>query len=538
MRAFLWPLGSGEDGMRRLVIVEASGKIDAMRLKLRSIGYPAEVMACLGHIAANPKSLRPIGLDANLRETAYAIKSNSEHLIAKIAREAVKADQVFIATDDDTEGDVIAYDLSLALAGSADKLWRVRLRALSEPELQWAFENAERGDFKSAAHNGICRRIVDRAIGAAFSTFTATDMLTVGRVQNSLLSALATTPIQTGSYGIVARMRDGLQYRAELPIYSKSDLLDAERLAAAIHDKGAEAFVVLDQPEMEVPAATLWGFEDVVGHASLRLRIPLEQAADAFQEAYEKGKVSYPRVRKNGVTPDAIEVALALARHNRCQFNGDQIPVRAHATGIATSVGRFAHEAPRPLDEEMQLGVSLNMLSASDAVAVMVARNLIECGQTVSMKQMLLRAADRDVLFSYSAKPQRRNWKVQEPAPGYTPLPHQIALLRFMAQHNLGKPSTLVSSVTSVLRRELVHGNDCELSLSDRGRRWQEYGEQIGITARTSEQIESMLLGSISDPNAAAMAILKHQGMLEAVQLKIIQEIEVDKPMNTNELSF
>lgn len=520
--------------MKRLVIVEASGKIDVIRAQLKSIGYPADVIATVGHISHNPDSLRPISLDANLRETAYATKPDRVNLLAKICREASKADQVYLATDDDHEGDVIAYDLSVALAEITDKLWRVRLRALSGSELQHAFDEATQGDFKTAAHNGICRRIVDRAIGATFSMFSNPEKVPVGRVQNALLATLATQPIQAGTYVISAKMADGLTYLAEVPIATRADLTGAEAIAAALREKGVEEFESVVEEPVDGPVASLWGYEEVVAQASLRLRIPLEQAADAFQEAYEKGRVTYPRVRKNGVTPDAIEVALALARHNRCLFDGRQVAVRV----VGTNTG-YAHEAPRPVDEEMQLGVSLSMLSASDAVAVMVARNIIECGQSVSVKRMRVQIAERDVLFSYAAKPQRRNnWHAQEATVGFTPFGKDVALLRFMAQYDLGRPSTIVSHVKTFLDRGLLHGFDSELTLTVRAKHWLTYGEQCGLTADVSMKIEKMLQGTISDPHKAAEVILRQHGMLESVQEKIFHDAKEEKPDRTSEFTY
>jgi hypothetical protein len=191
------------------------------------------------------------------------------------------------------------------------------------------------------------------------------------------------------------------------------------------------------------------------------------------------------------------------------------------------------------VDEEMQLGVSLSMLSASDAVAVMVARNMIECGQCVSVKRIRIQIAERDVLFSYAAKPQRRNnWHAQEATLGFTPFGREVALLRFMEQCDLGRPSTMVSHVKTFLDRDLLHGFDSELTLTERAKHWLAYGEQCGLTADVSVKIEEMLQGSITDPYKTAVMILRHHGMLESVHEKILHDTKEEKQDRNSDLTY
>lgn len=514
---------------KRLVIVEASGKIAAMRSKLSSIGMRADVIATLGYIANNPRLLSPILLDENLREMAYQIRSERCELVAKIVREAVKADVVYLAMDDDQEGDVIAYDVANILAGQQQKLWRVRLRSMSGGELKAAFDGATQDNFMIRAHNGMCRRIVDRAIGAAYSVHDKAEPIRVGRVQNSLLATIANEGIQTGEFVIETRMPDGQLYRTRLPVSSRSDLDACSALAARVKEMPYSDFVATlngDQEIIEEPCSSPWGYEEVIAQASLRLRIGIEQAVDVFQDAYEDGKVSYPRVRKNGVTPDAVEVALALARQNRCVFDAQLVPLR---TG---SVAGVAHEAPRPVEDDLQLGVSLNVLSASDALAVLVARNLIECGQKSMVRQRRATIEGREVLFSYTEKPPMRNWKTPVEPLGFSAYGREVAVLQLMAKHNLGRPSSIVQHVIKALHRGLIGGDDVSLQLSVTGKRWHAYGEQHGFHAKTSNQIDALLGGEIGDPNKAAIAILTRHNLIDGVLAVVLSEKSIQKTQN------
>lgn len=137
--------------MRNLVIVEAAGKVDTLRASLKSIGFSADVIATVGHVADNPRSLNPICLDTDLRETAYAFREDRLALLGKIQRAAFNADRIYIATDDDHEGDVIAQDMARYLSDYSDRLYRVRLRAITESELKESFGGSLSRDFDTPA---------------------------------------------------------------------------------------------------------------------------------------------------------------------------------------------------------------------------------------------------------------------------------------------------------------------------------------------------------------------------------------------------
>lgn len=516
-----------------LVLVEASGKIENLRKKLKAIGIRAEVMATVGHLADNPRALDKIALDEQLRELQYKYKPERAALIEKIGRAAMLADRVYLAMDDDHEGDVIAWDLAQCLPEHADKLLRVRLRALSENELKSAFDNAQPATSASlqlAANNGICRRIIDRAIGATFSQVAGTTTIPVGRVQSSLLASIAKSPPQIGEFVMEARVQGEL-YRSIVPVYQKNDCEVLARIAERVAT--GESLENLSVTQEAVARSTPWGFEEIVAEASERLRIGVEEAADAFQEAYMRGKVTYPRVRKNGYTQDAVEVALALARHNRTLFDGAMVPMRG-----TDGLSGMAHESPRPVDDEMSLGRALTLLDTPDALAVLVARNMIECGQQIMTKKMRVEIEERELLFVYTAKPPSGCWKDAPVLPGYRQFGRDYAILRYMADVDLGRASTVVSHVTKILQRGVINDDGLSLGLNRKGMQWVEHARAAGMTEATSRLIEKALSGPLENPHTAARDILARLGLLVAVQERIKTQKVVVFDENTSELSF
>jgi DNA topoisomerase-1 len=496
--------------MKTLVIVEASGKVDVLKKSLRAIGIAAEVEATLGHVADNPHSLRPIALNAQLAELQYQFKPEKISLLDKIGRAAARADRIFLAMDDDQEGDVIAYDVARYLSAERGKMVRARLRALSEDELKETFSNASAHRLAVAANNGICRRIVDRAIGATFSTMGEEEAIAVGRVQSSLLASIDRQPPSIGEFMLSASLGDGSEYAAVIPVYSRVEIGKYDAIALAVKN-GLSS--VVSEDVADEPSARPWGYEDIVEEAALRLKVTVTQAAEVFQDAYLKGRVSYPRVRANGFTPDAVEIALTVAKQNRCEFNPQLLPMRARDED-----GDGApHECPRPLDRYMMLGRPMNVLDMTEALAVIVARNVIECGQVERRRRVVLQVGDVELRMERVESAPKRNWRPSARQAGFHAYPHDVALLRYMAQNDLGRPSTIIGHVEKCLRRGLLRDDGVSLDLNERGQRWLRRAQELGFTASTSRDMENSFQGLIQDPGASARDVLMEHGLLDDV---------------------
>lgn len=506
-----------------LVIVEASGKRDALRRALSGIGLHADVVATVGHIASNPNELRPISLDESLRETAYALRADRAS-VASSLREAISASsEVFIATDADQEGDVIASDISRLFADALKDrpVCRVRLRAIADSELRASFSPERRVSLDRVSdQKGAARRIVDRAIGATYSR--AAEQIAVGRVQSSLLSALSKHKAELGRFALSVKLKgpDGPEVLwASVPVTSLSDCERLERAQAAL-DEGHAQIVSVDP--YEAPASRPWGFEDVLLEASRRLKIGVSDAEKALQAAYEKGRVSYPRVRANAYSAEAVKVGQSLAELSRTSFNPNLLPTRP----VYDDADGFAHESLRPIDDGLQLGMSLSVLDSSEAIAVLVARNLLLCGQKNEGRAIRIKSDDLgEVVFHSIVGEHHRGWRDPKKVRGYEPYTPEQAVLKFMAQHNLGRPSTVVSHVTKVLGRSLL---DDSLQLTAKGRRWLSAAQEAGIDDQTSIRVEKMIEEAPSNMPASELA----QRVLSDLQMldRVLAVVRADAP--------
>ena len=430
------------------------------------------------------------------RETNYGLSPARRKEAASIARAALEADTVYLATDDDHEGDVIARDVAQLVLPDR-RLLRCRLRAIDHQGLRLALQSAQPMS-ESIAVRGDSRRIVDRLVGGVLSDLTIAGVKRpVGRVFSSLLGLLAEQPQPIGKIAVAIPARDGgAAFLARIPFDRDSDL-ELLRSAPPPALVGESAVVAWKEP---------WNYADILTNVAERLELPLNEVAPALQQAYERGIVSYPRATARTVSADGLAVCKAIAERNGCTFNPARI-----ARFSDTRSG--AHEAPRPL-RAFNLTQSMGG-DRAEQVAALVTRNLIESAQSCLVEKPAA-ACLPDCLRPFASEFSRSSlqgwlgWKDRAPpSPGsiHRDRP-EIALLRVMEANGLGQPSTWVAHVEKVLSRGAVNEN---LALTRHGRELLGTARRAGIDAGFSALVESVLEsesgGSVNASELARRAI-------------------------------
>lgn len=210
-------------GSDALVVIEAPGKAEALRALLRQIGLRAELFATRGHLCRHPETLYPLGITEHLRETTRRFDPVRLGELQRMA----EGRHVYVATDADAEGDVIARDVAEAVRNQARAVSRVRLGALDARSVRAAFEAAVPPIARSA-RSGDARRILDRLIGHAFSGPDRP----VGRVMAALLGFFRREEPIIGHVTLVLLAADGGRpFQARVPITPSSRELWGRRLA-------------------------------------------------------------------------------------------------------------------------------------------------------------------------------------------------------------------------------------------------------------------------------------------------------------------
>ena len=169
---------------RDLWIIEAPGKITTLSKSLAALGREADVIATSGYIMTFRGWL---GITPDLKDKGR-VPVNDE-IVPRLREAAKAASRIFIATDADSAGNVIALDVAQAIADIVPSPQRVRLSGLDSESVRRALRDAGPVTaFDAAAGRG--RAMIDRIIGVAFSTGSGS----TGRIKASVLSRVSEAP--------------------------------------------------------------------------------------------------------------------------------------------------------------------------------------------------------------------------------------------------------------------------------------------------------------------------------------------------------
>lgn len=438
-----------------LFIIEAPGKRRQLFDVLRRAGVrDIDIEATIGHLCANPEGFKPLAVDRRYRETAYRIRPDREVLAAGIAHKASQAQRIYLATDDDQEGDVIARDV-LAFCVPDEhrhKVLRLRLKGLAQAEVATALRSAKPFD-QGLAARGDARRVIDRLIGSLSG-----DAGAVGRVQGSLLLALAEQRPVVGVVTHTMSASDGRgDFMARAPVFAGQPVPEGVRL-------DGKALVGCTAPG--TMAAGPLNHDQIVLAASLSTEASIGAVSKAMQGLYERGRLSYPRAKDCAISAESLKRLGMMARANGAVFRADLF------VGVRQANGEHAHEAPNPLVLDVPVNRSFDLLPLEEQVLVTISQNLIDAG--------LESRVERPVASAIPPELQGLNWvrqvavgtRLWDAAPveaGFKGWSREQSLLHLMMKNGLGRPSTIVHHVEKFLTRDLVTQ---AFDLSRKGQVW------------------------------------------------------------------
>ena len=172
-----------------LVIVESPAKVKTIK---KFLGSNYEVMASNGHVRDLPKSQLGIDVDHDYEPKYITIRGKGD-ILAKLRKEAKKADKVYLATDPDREGEAISWHLSKALNLDKGRMYRITFNEITKSAVKESIRHAREinQDLVDAQQ---ARRMLDRMVGYRISPLLWAKVkrgLSAGRVQSVALRLIA-----------------------------------------------------------------------------------------------------------------------------------------------------------------------------------------------------------------------------------------------------------------------------------------------------------------------------------------------------------
>lgn len=333
--------------MNNLVIVESPAKAKTIE---KILGSDFTVLSSFGHIRDLPKGDKAINIERGF-EPSYEISPDKVKVVKELKSAAKKAQLVWLASDEDREGEAIAWHLSEALNLSEEKSRRIVFHEITPTAILNAVENPRQID-KNLVDAQQARRVLDRLVGFELSPLLwrkVKPQLSAGRVQSVTVKLIVEREReilnfkQSEYWRVVGEFisASGKSFKAEL----KSRIPSKEEATAFINSLVGAKFLVEDiaKTPLKRSAAPPFTTSTLQQEASRKLGLSVAQTMSTAQRLYEAGHITYMRTDSVNLST----MALGAAKSEIESLFGEKYSKTRKFT-TKSKGAQEAHEAIRP----------------------------------------------------------------------------------------------------------------------------------------------------------------------------------------------
>ncbi len=477
-----------------------------------------------------------MGIDPdNDWEANYQILPGKEKVVSELKKLAKDADEIYLATDLDREGEAIAWHLREAIGGDESRYRRVVFNEITKKAIQEAFE--EPGDINmdhvSAQQ---ARRFLDRVVGFKLSPLLWAKVargLSAGRVQSVAVKLIVEREREIRAFipeeywevyaDLLQNAGDENSVKFQVTRQDGKGFrpLNKEQTDAALEVLRNATFTVTsreDKPTQTRPTAP-YITSTLQQAASTRLGFGVKKTMMLAQRLYEAGYITYMRTDSTNLSAEAVNACRELIGK---EFGDKYLPEQPRLYSSKEGA-QEAHEAIRPSDVSVKSTNLKNMERDAERLYELIWRQFVACqmpnadyistsilvgaeNAAVSEMQLELRVRGRILQFDgYTrVQPPAGRKDEEQPLPDYKvdqvlsleelhPSQHftkpparfgEASLVRELEKRGIGRPSTYASIITTIQDRGYVTLNNKRF-----------YAEKIGdvVTERLSESFQDLL---------------------------------------------
>ena len=346
-----------------LIIVESPTKAKTIS---GILGKEYIITATMGHIRDLPQKEFGVDIEKNFKPK-YAILPGKRKIVARIKKLTEKADEIFMATDEDREGEAIAWHTTIAIGKKIDEVKRVAFHEIIPEAVKNSFKNPREIsiDLVNAQQ---ARRILDRIVGYTLSPLLGKYLergLSAGRVQSVALRLIVEREEEIENF--VPKLYFIIKAEVEkngYKIYFTLTEIDGEKTEKSIDDKKAEEIIeqlkagkliVSDKKEERKKLKPFPPFitSTLQQESSIKLGFSSSKTMSLAQQLYEGidiegknvGLITYMRTDSPSVAKQAQNSALKFIKEN---IGYEYIPEKPNVYRARAKVAQEAHEAIRP----------------------------------------------------------------------------------------------------------------------------------------------------------------------------------------------
>jgi len=334
---------------KNLVIVESPAKAKTIE---KFLGKDFKVESSFGHISDLPSKELGVDVEGDFKPK-YKVSSDKKAVVKKLKELAKKADMVWLASDEDREGEAIAWHLAENLGLSQEKIKRIVFHEITKAAIQKAIENPRSIDYNLVDAQQ-ARRVLDRIVGYELSPVLWRKVkggLSAGRVQSVSVRLIVEREREIQAFSPIASYRidaefsneDGQTFKAKLP-KNFSTKAEAQKF---LEDNANASFKVADlekKPAKKSPAAP-FTTSTLQQEASRKLGFSVGRTMSNAQRLYEAGLITYMRTDSVNLSDEARKGAQAEIEN----AFGTKYSKPRNYKGKAKGA-QEAHEAIRPTD--------------------------------------------------------------------------------------------------------------------------------------------------------------------------------------------
>jgi len=487
--------------LKNLIIVESPAKARTIK---NFLGKDFEVIASKGHIRDLPKHSFGIKLEDERFEPQYRVDKEHSAIVKQIKELAKKSENVYIATDEDREGEAIGYHIAKAIGKDPEELPRIVFHEITKSAIKHALENPRKIDMDQVNAQQ-ARRLLDRIVGYKLSPLLASKIqkgLSAGRVQSAALKIVvdrereiqAFKPVEYWSIDalfapkIEASLVEFKGKKIEkMTIGSEKEAREIESLLKS------ESYRVKSIEKKERKSSTPPPFmtSTLQQSASGRLGYSPKKTMMIAQKLYEgvstdkgaMGVITYMRTDSLNIAKEARDAARETIVKN---FGEKYLPPKPKIYTSKAKGAQEAHEAIRPTRLDFTPEIAAKYLAPDELklykliynrfLASQMADAILE-SQTIlfASEDGVFKATGRKLIFDgfyrvmgYDEKdkllPELKegeeaelekltaNQHFTEPPPRYT----EASLIKKLESLGIGRPSTYAPTISILVSREYI----------------------------------------------------------------------------------
>lgn len=331
---------------KNLVIVESPAKAKTIE---KFLGKDYKVMSSYGHIRDLKK--KDFSIDTDTFMPQYEVPADKAHIVSQLKQNAKKSDIIWLASDEDREGEAISWHLQEVLKLKPETTRRIVFHEITKPAILAAIESPRSVDM-ALVNAQQARRVLDRIVGFKLSPVLwrkVKPSLSAGRVQSVAVRLIVEREREVQAFKSEASFRvtglfalpNGSQVKAEL-----NRRFPTRQEAEAFLRSAADATFTIDDVQtrpMHRSPAPPFTTSTLQQEAAHKLGLPVAQTMLVAQHLYENGLITYMRTDSVNLST----LALGTSRSVITDLMGEQY-VKTRQYHTSSKGAQEAHEAIRP----------------------------------------------------------------------------------------------------------------------------------------------------------------------------------------------